>query len=248
MTERVPGGLEFVAGNGLLHRRFAHAAGSAGRDNHAERAAFRAPPQRRSGYRSRGASSAYPRSGGARAVLRPGGAVPLPDGFGYPVHRVRRQQPLGGIHPEARRRQLRDAARPGFVQRVDRCAVVHSARRSRCRSGSALDPRRGDGCGGDEPQRASGQGHGRCAVGALPERRALASGKRLSGAAVPAGVRGQHERQVAAPHQGHGGAHHDQGRDFQVLRPAAGRSLADVHLPHGSEVGDHLAVTGIDAR
>ena len=34
----------------------------------------------------------------------------------------------------------------------------------------------------------------------------------------------------------------DQGRDIEVLRPAAGRAVAVVHVPDGSEVGDHVAV------
>ena len=66
--------------------------------------------------------------------------------------------------------------------------------------------------------------------------------ERLSDAAAAAGLRGQHEREMAAPPQAHRGAGHDQGRDLEIHDPAQGRQSLAVRVPDGGEVGHHPAV------
>ena len=82
-----------------------------------------------------------------------------------------------------------------------------------------------------EPQRPARQGARRCDDRALPEWRAREAVERLSDAPAAARLRGQHERQVAAPHQIDRGADHDQGRDLEVYDFAAVREGAAIRLP-----------------
>ena len=110
----------------------------------------------------------------------------------------------------------------------------------------AVDTRRRRRCGGHEPQRADREGARRRDPRALSERRAAAAVERLSGAPVPAGLRRQHEREVAAADQGHGRADDDEGRDLEILGPRPGRAREAVHVPDGREVRDHVAVGRAD--
>ena len=75
------------------HRRLAHAAASAQRHDHAERASFRAPSHRHSRHRSGRASAADPRPRQTPAGLHAGGADALSDGVAHRLHRMRRQRP-----------------------------------------------------------------------------------------------------------------------------------------------------------
>ena len=68
--------------------------------------------------------------------------------------------------------------------------------------------------------------------------------ERLSGAAAAARLRGQHEREMAAPHQAHGGADHDQGRDLEIHDPCRAGKAWQFVFPLEVEVDDHAALAG----
>ncbi len=133
------------------------------------------------------------------------------------------------------------AARPRVVRELDRRAAVDPAPGSRRETRRQVVARRRRGRRRHEPQRAAREGLRRCDPRAVPERRAVAAVERLPRAAVPAGLRRQHEREVAAAHQGHGRAHDDEGRDVEVHRSLAERPRGDVHVPDGREVRHHFA-------
>ena len=66
--------------------------------------------------------------------------------------------------------------------------------------------------------------------------------ERLSDPAAAAGLRRQHERQMAAPAQAHRGAGHGQGRDLEIHDAAEGRQSLAVRVPDGGEVDHHPSV------
>ena len=159
------------------------------------------------------------------------------------VPRVRRQQ--------RRQQQRRSAAAVGrrhprsdVVQRMDRRAACDAARGSRRRpEGQWLLAEGADAAAMSRSvPMAKAMDDAMIALYQNGER--IPSGAGLSDAAVPARLRRQHERQVAAPAQGDGRADDDEGRDVEVHRLAAGRPRAAVHVPDGSEVRDHVAVGG----
>ena len=109
-------------------------------------------------------------------------------------------------NPRARsRRRFRRGAIHGTsrLQRVDRRSAAHAAR------GGGPAAARRSGCSPrapirrHEPQHAARQGARRRDDRALPERRAAAPRAGLPGAPAAAGMGRQHEREVAAAHEGH---------------------------------------------
>ncbi len=187
-----------------------------------ERAALRAPPRRHSRHRSGRPPAADPRPGAASADLHSRRADELPDGIAHHVSRMRRQRPAA--QPEgARTGQRAGPAGPRLLRGVDGRAPRRSAAGGRRRPEGAVDPRRGRRRRRHEPQRTARQGDGRRADRARPERRAGAAVERLSDAPAAAGLRGQHERQMAAPDQADRRSDHDQGRDLEIHAARRGR-------------------------
>ena len=129
-------------------RRFAHAAGVARRDGHAQRATLRAAPQRRARHRPRPASAPHPRPGEAPADLHRGRAPALSDDLPDPLPRVLRQQ--RGCSTSRRRRISPPGRRTGSCRAASgpacRCACcsrkpVSTGARRGCSPRAGTPPR-----------------------------------------------------------------------------------------------------------
>ena len=100
----------------------------------------------------------------------------------------------------------------------------------------------GGGCRGTQPQHPHRQGDGGCVARLCRQRRGLAPRSGVSPAPPAPRLRGEHERQVAAPPQSrHGAMAHPVGHPL-LRRSHARWDGARVHLRHGSQVGHYVAL------
>src|SRR3954464_8888104 len=97
-------------------------------------------------------------------------------------------------------------------------------------------------CGSDDAQHPHREGARRRAAGLCTKRRTPPPRARLSPAPAPPRVRGQHEREMAAPDQDRRRAVLLARGDLQVHRPPCGGPCARVQLRDGGEIGHHPAV------
>ena len=107
--------------------------------------------------------------------------------------------------------------------RMDRRQPEARSAGSGIAAGREMGRRRRRGCRRDDAQHSDRKMSRRRDAGIQPERRAAASAARLSAAAAAAGLRGQHERKVAAPPARRRGADLFARRDIEIHRPDAGR-------------------------
>ena len=115
-------------------------------------------------------------------------------------------------------------------------------------SAGHMVPRRGTGRGGAHAQHSRLQGERRCADRVRTERRSDPSGAGLSGAAVPAGLGRQRQRQMDAAHRAVGSSVHDPRGDLEVHRSDGRRHGAHLQLPDGCPLAHHLSGLSGDAR
>src|SRR6516164_1916033 len=131
---------------------------------------------------------------------------------------------------------------------MDRRAALHPARRDRHRPEGEVATRGRGRCSKHEPQYYDRQGAGRCADCPLPEWRAHRAVERLSDAAPAARLRGQHERQMAAPDQARRGTGDGDQRNHAVHVSGGGPQGLAVLLPDGSKVLRYPPLAGADAE
>ena len=218
-----------------------HAPGRNAGDHHAVGAPLRGPPQWCSRHRPAQAPSPDPRHGRSSGDPDHGGDQAPALDVAHPLPRVRGQHCRSGVRP---RRRASGHTRRHELQRVDRRAAVAPAARGRRPAGRCLDRRRGRRQQRQRAQHPDGEGDGRRPGRLRPERRGGAPGERLSAAAHCSWLDGQHQRQVAAPHQGGGPALSDPDGRRGATHPHAGRQGPTAQVRHGGEVGDHLPSGG----
>ena len=232
-----PGAWPFAHGDGSVQR---HAAAGSSRHHHAQRAPLRAAPCGRADDRPGTASAADPWHGRAAVALRHGGPAQVPVDLAHLFSRMLREYPrLDGGQSQG------DCAEHAWALELlgmDGSAAGDGARRGGPASRGALDAGRGSRCRRHVAQRADRESARRRPPRLCPERRAAAARAGLSPAPVPAGLRGQYEREMAAPPQARRPAFRDPGGDVEIHRSHARRNGAPIHLPDGGEVGGHLSV------
>ena len=138
--------------------------------------------------------------------------------------------------------------RPRLRLRMDRGAALDAPGGDRHRSEGEMVPSGRRRCSQHEPQYPARQGLGRRHDRALPERRAHQSLTGLSDAAPAARLRGQHERQMAAPDQADRSAGNGHQRDHAIHHPNCGPEILAVQLPARGQVLHHPSVARSDAE
>ena len=105
----------------------------------------------------------------------------------------------------------------------------------------AMDSRRRCGRRRHEPQRPGGKAMDDAMI-ALYQNGEPIRPEGLPDAAAAAGLRRQHQCEMAAPAEGDRRADHHQGRDLALYRVDAGRQSAAIHAADGAQIGDLQAV------
>ena len=224
------------------HRHHAHAAPGSRRHDHAGRSPLRAHPRRHSDDRSGDAHAAH--SWTCRSA---DDASASPTSSAFPpvtrdaLHRVLRQrarrrtarrspdmtpQQVDGMTSNSEWTGVPLSPAAPRSRRQERREVVSRRRRRRVPAGAQHSDRKG------MRRRARRLG---------AERRAAASRAGIPDSSAAARLGGQHEREMAAPHQARHRAVHDALGDVEVHRSAPRRQSAAVQLRDGREVDHHVA-------
>ena len=218
-----------------------HPAAGPGRHRHAERAALRAAPRRRACDRSRSAPADHPRPRRPANDLHDGGFGPLSLRLSLPLSRMLRQFVADVDRPEARTHRT-GHARAAQLRRMDRRAAGCRPRRGGRSSRSQMDARGRRRRGRDDAQHSDREGARRRPARLSPERRAPAPRAGLSVAPVPAGIRGQHERQMAAAPEARRGAVRDPRGNLEIYDGDAGSHHSPIQFRDGGEIRHHLSL------
>ena len=230
------------------HQPGAHAAPSAQRHDHAERPALRGVAHRLSRHRSGQAPPGDPWPGEAAAGLRPRSARALSDGVAHQLRRMRRQQRAA----VTARTRCRPTCRRSMASLS--CSEWTGVRLSTLLEETGIDPKAkwllAEGADGPSMNRcipiAKALDDAMIALYQNGER--ITPSQRLSDAAPGARLRGQHERQMAAPDQARRRAGDGDQRDHAIHLSRGGPEDLAVLLPEGGQVLHHPSVAGADAE
>ena len=209
------------------------------RHRHAERSALRAPSFRRARHRSRPIPTDRPRPCRSADDLHYGGFDPVSVRIALPFPRMFGQfvADLGRAEAGADR-----AGHPWSIElrRMDGSAARHRTGRGGRRPESDMVSGGRRRRGSDDAQHPDGESARRRHSRLRAERREVAPGAGLSAASVAAGLRRQHQCQMAAPDQARRGAVRDARGDFEIHDGDARPYHSPVQFRHGGQIRRYL--------